>query len=267
MNYTLITGASGGIGEAASKAFASKKHNLILVARNEQKLQQLCDELSSNYGIKTAYIVADLSRADASREIFDVCQKRNLQVDVLINNAGIGSSGEFPDNDLTTELDIIQINCSSLTALTHLFLQGMKAKKSGTIINLGSLIAFIASPYMSVYAASKHFVKIFTYSLAEECKPYNIHVLFFSPGLTTSNFMNTKATNNAWGKSLTDGAATQTPDQVASELAMAFDQKKTFHVSGRKNRRMVMLTRLIPLRTIARIFSRQKQKQMGIIKS
>lgn len=267
MNYTLITGASGGIGEAASKEFASKKHNLILVARNEEKLQQLCDELSSSYGIKTEYIVADLSRVDAPREIFDACQKRNLQVDVLINNAGIGSSGEFPNNDLNTELDIIQINCSSLTALTHLFLQGMKERKSGTIINLGSLIAFIASPYMSVYAASKHFVKIFTYSIAEECKPYNIHVLFFSPGLTTSNFMNTKATNNAWGKSLTDSAATQTPDQVASELSLAFDQKKAFQVSGRKNRRMVMLTGLIPLRTIARIFSRQKQKQMGIIKS
>jgi short-subunit dehydrogenase len=267
MNYTLITGASGGIGEAVSKEFASKKHNLILVARSERKLQQLCKELSGGYGIKTEYIVADLSRVDASKEIFDECQKRKLHVHVLINNAGIGSSGEFSDNDLHTELDIIQINCSSLTALTHLFLQGMKERKSGTIINIGSMIAFIASPYMSVYAASKHFVKIFTYSIAEECKPYNIDVLFFSPGLTTSNFMNTKATNNAWGKSLTDSAATQTPDQVASELAMAFDQKKAFHVSGRKNRKMVLFTRIIPLRTIARIFSRQKQKQMGVIKS
>ncbi|MDF3026635.1 MAG: family oxidoreductase [Fluviicola sp.] len=267
MNYTLITGASSGIGEAVAKEFASKKHKLILVARSEGKLQQLCKELSSSYGIRTEYIVADLSRVDASREIFDECQKRNLQVDVLINNAGIGSSGEFPDNDLNTELDIIQINCTSLTALTHLFLQEMKARKSGTIINLGSLIAFIASPYMSVYAASKHFVKIFTYSIAEECKPYNVHVMFFSPGLTTSNFMNTKATNNAWGKSLTSNAATQTPGQVASELSMAFDQKKAFRISGIKNRRIVMLTRILPLRTIARIFSRQKQKQMGLIKS
>lgn len=267
MNYTLITGASGGIGEAASKEFASKRHNLVLVARNERKLQQLCKELSSRHGIKTEYIVADLSRTGASKEIFDECQKRNLQVDVLINNAGIGSSGEFPDNDLKSELEIIQINCASLTALTHLFLQGMKHRKSGTIINIGSMIAFIASPYMSVYAASKHFVKIFTYSIAEECKPYHVHVMFFSPGLTASNFMTTKANDNDWGKSLTSGANTQTPGQVARELSVAFDKKKAFHVSGSKNRRMVMLTGIIPLRTIARVFARQKQKQMGVARS
>ena len=266
MDYTLITGASGGIGEAACREFASKKHNLILVARSVPKLQELCKELSANYGIRTEYIVADLKTAGASKEIFDECQKRNLQVDVLINNAGIGSSGEFPDNDLNTELDIIQINCTSLIALTHLFLQEMKQRKSGTIINLGSLISFSAVPYMSVYAGSKHLVKVFTYSLAEECKSYNVSVLFFCPGLTTSNFMNTNANNNAWGKSLTDGANTQTPQEVAMELITAFESKKALHVSGSKNRRMVILARLMPLRTIARIFARQKQKQMGLIK-
>jgi uncharacterized protein len=267
MNYILITGASGGIGEALCNEFAAKKHNLILVARSELKLQQLCTELSGSYGIKAEYIMADLSMADASKEIFDECQQRNLQVDVLINNAGIGSSGEFSDNDLKSELDIIGINCIALTALTHLFLEGMKQRRSGAIINLGSMIAFIASPYMSVYAASKHFVKVFTYSIAEECKPYNVHVLFFSPGLTTSNFMNTKANNNEWGKSLTSGAATQTPSEVASELSLAFDKKKAFHISGRKNRRAAMLAGIIPLRIIARVFARQKQQQMGLTKS
>ena len=267
MNYTLITGASGGIGEAAAREFASKKHQLVLVARNENKLVQLCDELAKTHSIQAEYIVADLSQSNAPQHIYDECKKRNLQVEVLINNAGIGSSGEFLDNDLKSELDIIGINCTALTALTHLFLEGMKERRSGTIINLGSLIAFIASPYMSVYAASKHFVKIFTYSLAEECKPYDIHVMFFSPGLTSSNFMNTKANNNEWGKSLTSGADTQTPSEVASELSLAFDKKKAVHIAGRKNRRMVMLTGLIPLRTIARVFARQKQKQMGVLNS
>ncbi len=266
MNYTLITGASGGIGEATARAFATKKHNLILVARSENKLAQLGAELSTSNGIKTVYIAADLSQDFAPQHIYDECKKRNLQVDVLINNAGIGSSGEFSESDLQTQLDIIQINCTSLTALTHLFLQDMKQRKSGTIINLGSMISFIASPYMSVYAASKHFVKVFTYSLAEECKLYNVTIMFFCPGLTTSNFMNTQANNNNWGKALTSSADTQTPKEVALELVSAYDSKKAFHVSGSKNRRMATLSGLFPLRTIARIFARQKQKQMGLIK-
>lgn len=265
MNYTLITGASGGIGEATAREFAAKKHNLILVARNENKLSQLCAELSTSDGVKTVYIATDLSQDFAPQHIYDECEKRNLQVDVLINNAGIGSSGEFSEADLQTELNIIQINCASLTALTHLFLQDMKKRKSGNIINIGSIISFIASPYMSVYAASKHFVKVFTYSLAEECKLHNVAIMFFCPGLTTSNFMNTQSNNNAWGKALTSNADTQTPKEVALELVLAYNSKKVFHISGSKNRRMAILSGLFPLRTIARMFARQKQKQMGLI--
>lgn len=265
MEYNLITGASGGIGEATAREFAAKKHNLVLVARSENKLAQLCSELSTTYGINAEYIVADLSQSNAPQHIYDECNKRNLQVDVLINNAGIGSSGEFAENDLQTEIDIIQINCTSLIALTHLFLQEMKQKKSGTIINLGSMIAFIASPYMSVYAGSKHFVKVFTYSLAEECKLYNINVMFFSPGLSASNFMNTKANDNNWGKALTSNADTQTPLEVALELVKAYDKKKAFHVSGSKNRMAATLSGLFPMRTIAKMFAKQKQKQMGLV--
>ncbi|WP_343631662.1 SDR family NAD(P)-dependent oxidoreductase [Fluviicola sp.] len=267
MNYTLITGASGGIGEAAAKAFAAKKHNLVLVSRSEQKLKDLCEQLSGSYGIKAEYIAADLSHEEAPAAIYKACFERHLTVNVLINNAGIGSSGDFTDNALQSELDIIRINCSSLTALTHLFLADMKKRRSGRIVNIGSLISFIASPYMSVYAASKHFVKIFTYSLAEESKLYGVDVLFFSPGLTASNFMNTQANDNAWGKALTEGANTQTPEQVAGELIQAFDRKKAFHVSGSSNRRAAFLAGLFPLRTIARVFARRKQKEMGLLRS
>lgn len=266
MSYTLITGASGGIGEATAREFAAKKHNLVLVARNESKLKQLCNELLKSHAINAEYIVADLSSSSSPQQLFDECQRRNIRIDVLINNAGIGSSGEFAENDLKSELDIIQINCTSLTALTHLFLQDMKQRKSGTVINLGSMIAFIASPYMSVYAGSKHYVKVFSYSLAEECKPYGVHVLFFSPGLTSSNFMKTRANDNDWGKALTDDAATQSPAEVAKELMQAFDQQKSYHVSGGKNRLMALISGMIPLRTIAHLFGKQKQKQMGIHK-
>ncbi|MDE1191477.1 MAG: SDR family oxidoreductase [Arachidicoccus sp.] len=264
MNVTLITGASDGIGKAIAHRFALLKHNLVLVARNEQKLAAICNELTSNYKIEARYIIADLCKAEAPQAVYDECEKRHLEVDVLINNAGKGSSGEFCQNDLAAELEIIQLNDVSLVALTHLFLQNMRRNKKGFIINVASMIAFIPSPYMAVYAGSKHFVKAFTYSIAEECKPYGVKVMLFSPGLTSSNFMNTKENNNNWGKALTSGVNTQTPEQVAEELMLAFSKNKSRHVSGSKNRIFAKLASFLPPSFIASTFAKQKRKQVGI---
>jgi len=261
MIVTLITGASGGIGEAIAYKFASINHNLLLVARNEEKLKALCSELMSSYKIEAQYIVADLSKTEAPQAVFDECQRRNIQVDVLINNAGIGSSGEFSQNNLSAELEIIQLNDMSLVALTHLFLQDMIKNKEGFIINVASMIAFIPSPYMAVYAGSKHFVKAFTYSIAEECKPYGVNVMLFSPGLTSSNFMKTKANNNDFGKATSKSSSTQTPEQVAEELVSAFSKNKSAHVSGFKNRISATLSPLFPPRLIASMLAKQKRKR------
>ncbi|HEY0298383.1 MAG TPA: SDR family oxidoreductase [Arachidicoccus sp.] len=262
MKTTLITGASDGIGKAIAIEFAIKKHNLFLVARNESKLATLRNELQSKYGITAQYVVADLSKPEAAKLIYETTLKLGLSVDVLVNNAGRGSSGEFYKNDLAGELEMIQLNDSSLVALCHYFLKDMIARKSGTVINVASMIAFIPSPYMAVYAGSKHFVKAFTYSLAEECKPYNINVMLFSPGLTSSNFMNTNENNNDWGKAVTKNANTQTPEQVAAELMTAFENKKSFWVSGRKNRISQKIVGLLPQRFIAKTMGKQKRKQM-----
>lgn len=264
MNATLITGASDGIGKAAAFQFAGKKHNLLLVARNENKLAAICKELQSTYNITAQYIVADLCKPDAPAYIYEQTRRRGFSVNVLINNAGKGSSGEFYQNNLETELEIIQLNDSSLVALSHYFVKDMIAKKSGTIINIASMIAFIPSPYMAVYAGSKHFVKTFTYALAEECKPYNLHIMLFSPGLTSSNFMNTKENKNECGKALTSNSNMQTPEQVAEELSLAFEKNKSFWVSGRKNRIFQKITGLLNQRFIAKMMGRQKRKQMTL---
>lgn len=264
MNTTLITGASDGIGKAIAFEFAAKKHHLLLVARNEEKLAALCKALQSTYQITAQYIVADLSEPNGAKFIYEESVRRGLTVDVLVNNAGKGSSGEFYRNDLTDELEIIQLNDASLITLTHTFLKDMIARRAGTIINVASMIAFIASPYMAVYAGSKHFVKAFTYSLAEECKPYNVHVMMFSPGLTTSNFMNTKANNNEWGKAVTKNSSTQTPEQVAAELMTAYERKKAFWVSGSRNRIAHKIAGLLPQRFIAKTMGKQKRRQLGL---
>ena len=262
-NVILITGASGGIGESLARQLAAKKYNLLLVARSEEKLHKLCSELSNKNGIITDYIAADLSQPDGPKKVLAEAGRRDLSVKVLVNNAGIGSSGEFARNELQHELAMLQLNNSSMVALCHMFLPAMIKDGSGSIINIGSMASFFPSPYMAVYAASKAFVRSFTQALTEECKPYHVHVLFAAPGLTTSNFMNTSANDNAWGKTLTEGAPTQTPDQVAAEVIAAWEKKKTSHVSGMQNKIAMKLTALIPNSVIAAIFAKQKRKKIS----
>jgi len=263
MKVSLITGASGGIGEALAYQLAAKKHNLLLVARNESKLQQLCDELTFKNGITAQYIVADLSKPDAPKLVFEESNKRNLSVTMLVNNAGIGSSGEFFKNNLQSELDMLQLNNASLVALCHLFLPDMVKNKIGIIINVASLAAFFPSPYMAVYAASKVFVRSFTQALTEECKPYGVQVMLFNPGFTSTNFVKTSANDNAWGNALTEGAYTQTSEQVAIEMLHALEDNKTFHVSGILNSILVKIMALVPNSMIAKSFAVSKRKKMN----
>lgn len=264
MNVTLITGASSGIGEAVATKFAKRKHNLLLVARSADKLEKHCIQLAAHFGINAQYIVADLSKPGAANLVFEECKKRGLSVTVLVNNAGVGSSGEFARNNFESEVAIIQVNNAALVSLCHLFLPDMISNKRGSIINVASVIAFFPSPYMAVYGASKTFVRFFTEALTEECRPYNIRVMLFIPGLTDSNFMKTPANDNAWGKVLTEGANIQTSEQVAEEMIKAWQGKKTFHVSGRLNWLGIKLGALIPNATIAKLFANSKRKKMKL---
>lgn len=264
MDVTLITGASSGIGEAIAYQFARKGHNLFLVARNEQKLSELCSKLTVQYRIQAHYVAADLSQPDAADLVFEESKKKGLSINVLINNAGVGSSGEFYKNDLRAELAMLQLNISSLVALTHLFLPTMIQHKKGSIINVASIAALFPCPYMAAYGASKAFVRSFTQAMTEECKPYGIDVMLFMPGLTTTNFMNTAANNNAWGKVLVEGVKTQTSGQVAKEMIDAWERQKKVYISGRQNRMMVKVASLIPDTLIAGSFARSKRKKMNL---
>ncbi len=246
MDVTLITGASGGIGQSLAYKLAERKHNLLLVARSANKLAALCTELTQRFGIQAQYIEADLMKPDAAAAVFAETNKRGLSVDWLINNVGIGAGGEFVDLPLQGELDMMQLNMSSLVALTHYFLPAMRTRKKGTLINVASMAAFIPSPYMAVYAATKVFVRSFTEAMYEECKPHNVRVMLLCPGLTKTNFMDAAGLANASGKALTDGAPLQTPDQVADEALKGIDAGKRMVVSGAANKWMAKMTALAP---------------------
>ena len=261
MKVALITGASGGIGEAIVTRLAERKQDLLLIARNAGKLEKQCIDLAGKFGINVQFIAADLSEPGAAEHIFEETQKRGLEIEILINNAGIGSGGEFSSLTLKSELDLIQLNISSLVALTHLFLTQMQARKKGVIVNIASMASFMPIPYMATYAASKAFVRSFTQAITQECIPYNVHVLLFCPGLTKTNFNVAAGIDNEKGAGLNSdykNAPTQTPEQVAEEIMNALDRKTHFAVSGKLNRFGANVVALIPnsfiTRNIARLY-------------
>src|ERR1043165_4784659 len=142
MKATLITGASSGIGEAFAKRLAAEKHDLVLVARSEKALHELCDELMLEHKITAHYVALDLTDADADARLFAETEKHGFEVDWLINNAGFGSYGDCSKLELDREARMIDLNIRGLVALTHRYLQGMRLRKSGTIINVSSAAGF-----------------------------------------------------------------------------------------------------------------------------
>lgn len=188
IKYTLITGASGGIGYEFARIFAKEHHNLILVARNIDKLKHIKLELESKYKIIVRVFVIDLSKKDAANELYKKVKEENLCVDHLVNNVGVGDWSEFLDSNWNRQYDMVQLNITSLMQMTYLFGNDMKENGKGHILNLSSVAAFSAGPYMSIYYASKGYVLSFSQSIAEELKDTGVKVTAYCPGPTATGF-------------------------------------------------------------------------------
>jgi short-subunit dehydrogenase len=196
--YTLITGASTGIGYQMALQLAARQHNLILVARSADRLNQLQQELKSRYGIEVHCMVKDLSDINSAIGLYqDVCGK-GWEVTALVNNAGVGTYGEFLGIDLEKELKMITLNVSSLVVLTKLFARDMIARGSGRIMNVASLLSYFPLPNYSVYSATKAFVLSFSETLAAELESKGVVVTALCPGpvdtpFTTDDMLRTNA--------------------------------------------------------------------------
>ncbi len=181
----LITGASSGIGYELAKLFAQDGINLVLVARDESRLQQIASELA---GVQVKTIRADLSRPETPAAIYEETGRGSIAIDYLVNNAGFGVSGPFADTDLEAELDLIQVNVSSVVHLTKLYLRDMLRRGAGGILNVASTAAFQPGPLMSTYYASKAFVLSFTEAIATEMRNTKVTVTALCPGPTATDF-------------------------------------------------------------------------------
>ena len=247
MNTTLITGASSGIGAAFARKLAGRGRNVFLVARSEDKLIAMCNELGRLTSIRAQYMVLDLQEPDASARLFEETQRRDLEIEMLINNAGFGSMGEFTKLDLNRELEMIQLNVSALVELTYRFLPPMRERKRGTILNVASTAAFQGVPYMATYAATKAFVLSFSEALCDENRAHGIHVMALCPGVTETNFF------EAAGIERPPMRTVQTAEEVVETALRGLGRKKAVVISGWANWFIVEAERVVPRSLVTKV--------------
>lgn len=255
MKTALITGASGGIGAAFAKALAQRQYNLVLVARSQDKLEQLATTLQQTHNIEIEVIPQDLAQANAGQTLFNIVTAKDIPVDLLINNAGFGDYGLFADSSLDKQLEMIQLNITALTALTHLFLVPMRDRAAGGIINISSIAGFQPLPYMSVYAATKAFVLNFSEALWAENQDTGVTITCVCPGPTETEFF--KAAN--FPSSATESVQKYTsPEEVVTAALKSFDQKQANVVTGGlPNQLIVNVPRFLPREVLVSAVAKQ----------
>jgi len=247
----LITGASMGIGEELARIFAADGRDLVLVARSEDKLRSLAQELEGAHGISAHVVPSDLTDPAAPAKIFATLDHKGLELDYLVNNAGFGASGAFAELALQPQMNMLQVNIDALVALTHLALQGMLARKKGRILNIASTAGFQPGPDMAVYYATKAFVIMFSEGIAEEVKSAGVTVTAHCPGATATNFADTAG--NA--KSILFKLGAAPAEKVARHAYRSMMKGKVLAIEGLLNWLAAFSVRLSP-RALVRKLSR-----------
>jgi short-subunit dehydrogenase len=242
MEYVLITGASTGIGYELAKVYAKYGANLILVATNERRLQEVSQEITQNFSVQVKIFVKDLSHLGAALELYQETITHNLMVKELINNAGVGYVGEFDNIPLQQEEDMMMLNMVNLLELTKLFLREMKQRNSGRILNVASNGAFQPGPYIASYYATKAFVLSFTEAIRMENTDTNIHIATLCPGATKTNFSRKAGREQATNA--------MSPEMVAKIAYIKFHKNKTVIIPGVVNRLVLFVPKKLRSRFI-----------------
>ncbi|HXI29171.1 MAG TPA: SDR family oxidoreductase [Vicinamibacterales bacterium] len=253
----LITGASSGIGLELTRILAGHGHDVILVARQEDRLRTLAAEVGAG-GVRAHVLAADLGAPDAAAALVARVQALGLEVDVLVNNAGFGLYGRFAETALATELSMIQLNIVVLTELTKRLLPAMVARKRGRILNVASTAAFFPGPLMAVYYATKAYVLSFSEAIANELQGSGITVTALCPGPTESGF---QAAAGLEGSKLVAGRTLQTSREVAEEGYAAMMAGTPLVVTGFSNKVQVLAPRLLPRRMLASIVRAAQERR------
>lgn len=251
MNKTaLVTGASVGLGKEFAKLFAADGHDVVLVARRRDKLEEAAREIEAAHpNVKAHVIPEDLASPGATKRLVAALRERSIDVEFLVNNAGFGASGALAEIDVTRQLEMIQVNVVVLTELTRLLLPGMLERKSGRILNVGSTAGFLPGPFMAVYYASKAYVNSLTEALAVELEGTGVTATVTCPGATATEFAAVAGND----KSELFASGVMTAAEVAKDGYDAMMRGRSLVVNGFKNKMRIASLRVAPRGMAAKV--------------
>ncbi|MTH96891.1 SDR family oxidoreductase [Roseibium sp. RKSG952] len=255
----LITGASSGIGKEFARYHASKKGDLVLVARRADALQSLKDELQDKHGVAVQVYARDIGASEAAQELYDEVTAAGLDIDILINNAGFGGRGHHINRPLASEQAMVDLNVLSLMTLTHLFAADMAKRGRGRILNVGSTAGFMPGPKQAVYFATKAFVNSYSQALSEELRASGVTVTVLTPGYVETEFAQVAdLTGTALSKS---GARPETVARIGYDGMMkgrlvVFNQPRLGFA-------LDWIVPLVPRRLMLKLVAQMQTKQAG----
>jgi short-subunit dehydrogenase len=241
----LVTGASEGIGYELTTIFAENGYDVVMVARSEDRMKEIADELGEDFGVSVQVIKKDLSVPGSSEEVYEEAP----EVDVLVNNAGIGTCGFFHENDVRREVDTARLNVETPTHLTRLFLEDMVERDEGRILNVSSMAAFQPGPTMAVYYATKAYLLSFSEAISNEVKDTDVSVTALCPGPTETAFIQKAGEQNS---RINEGEK-MSQRTVAEAGYEGLMNEKRVVVPGFKNRMLVRLTKIAPKSLVIRV--------------
>lgn len=255
----LITGGSKGIGLAIAKTFAAREHNLILVARGREALEQAARDIQKNADVDVMTFAMDLGGENAPERLFEKVKQAGVSVDILVNNAGVGMTGRFATGDYSRMTNMLRLNMVGLSQLTHLFLQPMLERKRGRILNVGSLVAYFSgAPNWSAYVASKHYVRTFSKGLSRELKGTGVTATVVSPGATATDFVATADAANMRAYQAPGGVSVE---KIANAAYHACQTGKVSVIPGVFNKILAFLGELHPRAIAFEVFAFLSQKK------
>ncbi|MBW6536130.1 MAG: SDR family oxidoreductase [Mariniphaga sp.] len=247
-NFALITGAASGIGLELTKLFLRHGYRVVLVDVNTQQLSHVKQDFEMTYKKEVPVIFCDLCQPDAAETVYKQIREMNIQIEVLVNDAGFGIYGYFKDVSWQAEQNLIQLAVLNTTSLVKLFLDDMISRNSGKILNVASISGFVPGPMMSIYYATKSYLVSFSLALASELENTNIKVTVLCPGLTKTNF--SKATGN---ENPNYGLFYGSPEYVAKYGFDALEKGKTLAIPYFYNKLICSVLNILPKKTSANI--------------
>jgi short-subunit dehydrogenase len=260
MGAALVTGASSGIGWEIAKLFAEDRKDLVLVARNRKRLEQVARDLTSAFGVSVRVMVKDLSDPKVPPQIFAELAQVKIEVDALVNNAGFGVYGPFAQTDIDKELDMIEVNVKAVTHLAKLALPGMLGRKKGRILNVASTAAFQPGPLMAVYYATKAYVLSFSEAIANELEGSGVTVTALCPGPTETEFQKDAGLEET---RLFTGPLVSDARSVARAGYEGMKRGRRIVIPGIGNKLLVQTVRFTPRRLVTAVARRIQGKRKG----